>query len=317
MKKFKKLLIPFTAVTMALTLTACSTSSNSSSTSSSETAMVKLATKNGEVEVPKNPKKVAAFDIAALDMIQRYDIKVEGLITPKITAKYVENLVKGKDSAGSLKEPNYEALSTFKPDVIFAAGRQEAALEELNKVGKVAYFVTDNKDFFNSMMKDNMEMAKVFGVEDKVKEDKVKFEAKIKEISEKAKASNKTALIVMTNEGKITAFGQNSRFGFIHTLFGFKPADENIEDSKHGQEINYEYISKLNPDVIFYVDRNSVVQSKTNANATTTLDNELVKATNAGKNNALYEIEAQYAYLAPNGLTSFEKMIEEIAKAVM
>lgn len=66
----------------------------------------------------------------------------------------------------------------------------------------------------------------------------------------------------MTNEGKITAFGPKSRFGFVHNLLGFEAADANIRASTHGAEINYEYISKVNPDIIFYVDRNSVVKVK-------------------------------------------------------
>lgn len=317
MKKMKKILVPLTALVVATTLTACQTTSNNSSSSSTQEAKtVKITTTKGEVEVTKNPKNVASFDLAVLDLIQRYDVKVENLATPKVNAPFVANVTKGKDTIGSLQEPNYEAISTFKPDIIFTAGRQEKNLEEIQKVGKVAHFVSKADNLFESLIKDNTEIAKVFGVEDKVAADKAKFETKIKEISELAKKSGKKALIVMTNEGKITAFGPKSRFGFVHTLFGLSAADENIEVSNHGAEINYEYISKVNPDIIFFVDRNTVVQSKTNSNAKTTLDNELVKATNAGKAGAIYELEAQYAYLAPNALTSFEKMMEVVEKAV-
>nr|WP_252344722.1 ABC transporter substrate-binding protein [Gemella sp. zg-1178] len=273
-------------------------------------------TSNGEVEVAKNPKNVAVFDVAVLDFIQRYNIKIENLATAKISVPYLDDVIKGKDTLGSLKDPNYEATSTVKADIIFTAGRQKEFLEELKKLGTVAYFEAQSENAFETMFKHNGEFAKIFGVEDKVAADKVKFEKKIKEVSEKAKASGKKALIIMTNEGKITAFGPKSRFGFVHNLLGFEAADANIEASTHGAEINYEYISKVNPDIIFYVDRNTVVKSKTNANAKTTLDNELVKATTAGKNGAIYELEAQYAYLAPDGLTSFERMIEIVEKAV-
>lgn len=313
--KFKKILMPLVAASLSLTLTACSTTS-SNTTTTTDAAKIKVSTSKGEIEVVKSPKNVAVFDVAVLDLIQRYDVKVDKLSTPTMSVNYLKDLIKDKQTLGSMKEPNYEELSKLKPEVIFTAGRQADVLEELKKLGTVAHYVTDTKDFFNSVMKDNVEIAKIFGVEDKVQADKAKFEAKIKEISEKAKASGKKVLIVMTNEGKITAFGPNSRFGFIHSLFGFAAADENIQESSHGNEINYEYISKINPDIIFYVDRNSVVKSKTDANAKTTLDNELVKATKAGQNNAIYELEAQYVYLAPNGLTSFERTMEVLEKAV-
>ena len=316
MKKFKKILTPLVAVTLGLTLTACSTTSTQTSSSTTESAKVKIKTSNGEIEVTKNPKNVAVFDIAVLDLIQRYNVKIDNLVTPTISAKYVSELVKDKQTAGSLKEPNYEVLSQAKLDVIFTNNRQNDLLGELGKIAPTAHFVQDHKNFFESMINFNTEVGKVFGVEDKVAADKAKFEAKIKEISEKAKASGKKVLILMTNEGKITAFGEGSRFGFIHTLFGFEAADKNIEVSQHGNEVNYEYISKVNPDIIFYVDRNSVVKSKTDATALKTLDNELVKATTAGQNNAIYELEAQYAYLAANGLTAFEKNMEVVEKAI-
>lgn len=315
--KLKNFLIPLTAVAMAMTLTACAEKTNDvkNSTQEQSSSTIKLNTKRGELDVVKSPKTVVSFDVAVIDMIQRYNIKVENLVTPKITAKYLEKTVSGKDKAGSFKEPNYEYLSTVKPDVIFANQRQKDLVAELDKVGKTALFINDNKKYFESMMDFNMQIGKVFGVEQKVKEDKEKFEKIIKEISGKAKNNGKKALVIMTNEGKITAFGSNSRFGYIHTLYGFKPVDENIQESTHGNEINYEYISKMNPDIIFYVDRNTVVKSKTNSTASATLDNELIKNTNAGKAGAIYEIEAQYAYLVGNGLTAFEKISEVLAKA--
>lgn len=42
-----------------------------------------------------------------------------------MTVPYLEDVIKGKDTLGSLKEPNYEAVSTLKPEVIFTAGRQK------------------------------------------------------------------------------------------------------------------------------------------------------------------------------------------------
>ncbi len=38
-----------------------------------------------------------------------------------------------------------------------------------------------------------------------------------------------------------------SRFGFVHDLFGFKQADDQIEASTHGQSVSYEYILEKNP----------------------------------------------------------------------
>ncbi|MEW8986910.1 MAG: ABC transporter substrate-binding protein, partial [Bacillus sp. (in: firmicutes)] len=62
----------------------------------------------------------------------------------------------------------------------------------------------------------------------------------------------------------------------------FKAVDENLEVSQHGQSITFEYILEKNPDVIFVIDRSAAVGGEVGAKET--IENELVKKTNAYKN---------------------------------
>ena len=71
----------------------------------------------------------------------------------------------------------------------------------------------------------------------------------------KATATGKKALIILANEGKISAYGPGSRFGILHDVFGFGAVDPNIEVSTHGKDISNEYIVEMNPDYLFVVDR--------------------------------------------------------------
>ena len=47
--------------------------------------------------------------------------------------------------------------------------------------------------------------------------------------------------------GSVPAQDKGSRFGWVFTDLGLKSADEAIEASTHGQEVNFEYISEKNP----------------------------------------------------------------------
>ena len=47
----------------------------------------------------------------------------------------------------------------------------------------------------------------------------------------------------------------------ILKLGGYYQADENIDDSTHGQEVTFEYLHETNPGHIFVVDRNSITGS--------------------------------------------------------
>ena len=79
--------------------------------------------------------------------------------------------------------------------------------------------------------------------------------------------------------------------------------------STHGQSVNYEYIAKINPDILYVVDRTQIVGGTTTTN--TTLDNDLVKQTKAYQNQQIISLTPDYWYLSSGGLLSVSEMIKE------
>ena len=96
----------------------------------------------------------------------------------------------------------------------------------------------------------------------------------------------KKRLIILASEGKVSAYGPNSRFGLIHDVLGYKAVDDKIEVSTHGQNITFEYIVEKNPDVLFVIDRDAAIGN--GASAKDSVENDLVKKTDAYKNNKIY-----------------------------
>ena len=66
--------------------------------------------------------------------------------------------------------------------------------------------------------------------------------------------------------------------------------------SPHGQNINNEYITSKNPDIILAMDRGQVVSGKSSAKQT--LSNDVIKDVNAVKNGNVYELDLNYGTLA-------------------
>lgn len=80
----------------------------------------------------------------------------------------------------------------------------------------------------------------------------------------------------------------------------------------HGQQVTYEYIAMLNPDIIFAVDRSVAIgRSAKNLNV---LNNVLVNKTKAAKNGAIILLDPQVWYLS-GGIISLNKMISEVEAA--
>ncbi|MFJ8518421.1 siderophore ABC transporter substrate-binding protein [Lysinibacillus xylanilyticus] len=277
------------------------------------------AIKNGEetfkeVTLDKMPEKVVVFDYGFLDTLDALDVKVAGVpqkSVPKYLSKY-----SGKDyvNVGALKEPDFEAISSMNPDVIFISGRQAAAYDELSKIAPTVFVGVDNTNFVESF-KETTELAgKIFGKEKEAADAFAAYEAKVEEVKAKTTSAKEKALIVLGSEGSLSAYGPGSRFGVIHDVYGVKPADDKIEVSTHGANASFEYVRDTNPDILFVVDRDAAVTPEGESGTKAAIENEIVGATNAAKNNKIVYLDPQVWYLSGGGLTSETQKVEDVLK---
>src|SRR5699024_11564114 len=103
---------------------------------------------------------------------------------------------------------------------------------------------------------------------------------KMNQVKKKVEKKEDEALIIMANEGKISAYGPGSRYGgLIHNVAGYKAADENIEEARYGQNINFEYVVKKNPDIVFVVDRSAELDTD-DTSTKEAMEDKLFKNTN-------------------------------------
>ncbi|WP_421617357.1 siderophore ABC transporter substrate-binding protein [Brevibacillus sp. TJ4] len=270
----------------------------------------------GEATVKKNPQTVVVFDFGVLDSLDKLGIEVTGVAQaniPPYLSKFEDSKYK---NIGSLKEPDFEGINAMKPDVIFISGRQQEAYEELNKIAPTIFLGVDTSNYMESFKENMNVLGKVFGKEAEVEAELAKIDDSIKQLQEKtAAAQDKTALIILANEGKISAYGSGSRFGILHDVFGFKPVDESIEVTTHGQSISFEYIVEKDPDYLFVVDR-SVINADGGSAAKQLLDNDLMKNTKAYKNDNIVYLDSNYWYLSGGGLVSTSNMASEVLENV-
>ncbi|MGG1615261.1 siderophore ABC transporter substrate-binding protein [Paenibacillus sp. NRS-1782] len=292
--------------------------SSSAATTESKTIEVKHALDENPVQVKVNPKNVVVFDFGALDTLDKLGVDVAAVAQqdlPTYLSKYKDSKYA---SAGTLFEPDYEKISDLSPELIIIGGRQADAYKELSKIAPTISLAVDTKDFVNSFKKNVETLGKIFAKEDAAKQELATIDSSIKAVHDKAVASKAKGLIVLTNEGSLSAYGEQSRFGIIHDAFGVTPVDPDIKVSTHGQKVSFEYVQQKNPDYIFVVDRGAVVveEGKEQVTGKQTIENELVKKTNAFKNGHIVYLDPNYWYLSGNGLESVSEMIKEIDAAL-
>lgn len=266
-----------------------------------------------KVEVATNPEKVVIFDNSALDTMDQLGVgdRVVGAATdnlPSFLAAY-----KKVESAGGIKEPDLEKINAMQPDLILISGRQKDFKEQLAKIAPTLYLSTDNTDTWHSIQSQIQSIGAIFGKEAAAQTAIDTLQTKIDSIAKQASASQEKALVLLVNEGSLSAYGAGSRFSIVHDTFGFAQADEQIEASTHGQSVSYEYVLEKNPDVIFVIDRTQAIGGDDSKN--NVAENELVKETTAGKNGKVILLDPAVWYLAGSGIESVDIMADNVAKA--
>lgn len=270
----------------------------------------------GETKVPANPKKVVVFDFGVLDSMDKLGIEVTAVPQANIPP-YLSKYNDAKyENVGSLKEPDFEKIHKLKPDLIIISGRQRDAYKELNEIAPTVYMGVDTAKYMDSFKENMNKLGQIFGKEAEVKKELEEIDKQIAALNEKVKANGKNALIILANEGKISAYGPGSRFGILHDVLGFTAVDPGIEVSTHGKDISNEYIVEKNPDYLFVVDRGAVVTTGENKPAKQTVENELVKTTNAYKDGNIVYLDANYWYLSGGGFVSVSEMVKEVEEGV-
>ncbi|GAA4708239.1 siderophore ABC transporter substrate-binding protein [Brevibacillus fulvus] len=325
MKK-KLLSILFTGL-LAVFTAACGTNSAAPAPAANATAATAAAQPGeeeltikhqlGETKVKKNPQKVVVFDFGVLDSLDKLGVEVTGVPQNNIPAY----LSKYKDSkyanVGGLKEPDFEKINEIGPDLIIISGRQQDSYEEFSKIAPTLYMAVDTSKYMESFTDNMKTLGQIFGKEAAVDEALAQLNDTIKSVHEKVTATGKNALIILANEGKVSAYGAGSRFGIIHDLLGFVPVDPNIEASTHGQSISFEYIAEKDPDYLFVIDRGAVVTTGNSSSpAKQVIENDLVKQTKAYKDGHIVYLDPNYWYLSGGGLLSVQAMIDEVANSV-
>ncbi|MBS4197296.1 siderophore ABC transporter substrate-binding protein [Lederbergia citri] len=267
-----------------------------------------------ETKVKKNPEKVVVFDFGSLDTLDKLGIEPIALPKaniPKYLAKYEDEKY---ENVGSLKEPDFEKIHSLKPDLIIISGRQMELYDEFKAIAPTIFLGVDTEKYMESFESNARTIGKIFDKEDEVNKELSAIEDSIKALNEKASSLDGKSLVVLANEGKVSAYGPKSRFGIIHDVFGFAPVDDTIEVSTHGQSISFEYIVEKNPDYLFVVDRGAAVDGESSGKQI--VENDMVEKTNAFKNDHIIYLDPDYWYLSGGGLESVSSMVKEVEGAI-
>ena len=273
-----------------------------------------------ELEVPYDPQRIAILDMASLDILDALGVGGRVVGTADTSLEYLQNYINDDiSSLGTIKEADLEAVMACEPDVIFIGGRLASSYDALSEIAPVVYLATDTElGVVESVRRNAMTIASMFGLEDKVDELMAGFNSRIAALAEFS--AGKTAIIGLVTSGSFNVLGNDRRCSMIGREIGFENigAAADIDTSTHGNEASFEFIVEKDPDYIFVMDRDAAIGTDGAQLAQEIMENELVMGTDAYKNGHLvYLAHPAVWYTAEGGITALDLMLKDLESSLL
>lgn len=270
---------------------------------------VTVETYSGPAEVPAAPATTIVYDMAALDTLDA--LGVGGLSSIRDT--YLPYLEAYEGDAGTLFEPDFEAVHAAAPGLVILGGRSMNHLERMQRIAPAIDMTIWGTDPVEMGLARLDAYAAIYGKAEEAAALRARVETALAEAAAAVEGKG-DALIVMTNGPKISAYGGGSRFGWLHEAIGLPQAVAGLEDSVHGQAVSFEFIRETDPDWLLVVDRVAAIGGE-GANARATLDNPLVRDTRAWQAGRVVYLDAGPIYIAGGGIRSTLGLLEAVRAA--
>src|SRR5690606_29070235 len=123
-----------------------------------------------------------------------------------------------------------------------------AAFETAKDILPTIDLSIDNADIVAGVKDKMTKLGDVFGLEDKAAELNAALDAKVAEVAAAAEGKG-TALVLVTNAGKLGVYGPDSRVSWIYNNVGMPSALAEVADGDHGGDaVSFEFVLEVNPD---------------------------------------------------------------------
>ena len=278
-----------------------------------EAGSVSFDTAAGPMTLESVPERIVVLDVSAIDTVVALGVMPVGVVAP-LYVDYLPEVAAQAAPVGSFFEPDMEAIAALAPDLIVVGPRSATMAEALGRIAPVAD-MSVGTDAFGDGKARLMAFGAMLDRQGAAQELSDALDKKLARVRAAAEARGGTALILMTNGPKLSVFGPDSRFGWLHTEVGFAPAVADISDSRHGEAVSFEYVAQADPDTLIVVDRGRAVGEGAEA-AQATLDTPLIAGISAARAGQIVFLSPAELYISTGGVQSLSRTLDELAAAL-
>jgi len=272
----------------------------------------------GETVIDSLPHRVVALDMNEVDFLDQLDVPIAGMpkdFIPDFLLKYKGD--PAVEDTGAIVQPNLERVYAAKPDLILMTSLQAKNYKELTEIAPTIHFDVNYRDsevnHIEVIKNHLLSLGKIFNKMALAEQKVAGLDEKVAEVQRITQGRPEKALILLHNNGSFRSFGVKSRYGFVFSSFGVKPASPIVEAGLHGQPISSEFIQQANPDIIYIVDRTAVMEGRPVMDAET-LSNPLIRQTVAWQKGRVIFVDAPAWYVMAASPTSLSLIVDDVIK---
>lgn len=270
------------------------------------------------VEVPRDPRRIAVLDMAALDILDGLGMGGRVVGVADVSIDYLAHYADGSlPSLGTIKEPDLEAVMACEPDVIYIGGRLATYYDQLSAIAPCVQLSVDaERGVVESTVANATDVARLFGLEDEVALRVAALESRIGALREAAES--KTALVSLFTSGSVSVLGNDARCSLIGREVGFGNLADSEVTSTHGNEISFETLVAMDPDYVFVLNRDAAIGADGAELAREVMENDLTRSTRAYREGRfVYLSSPKVWYTAEGGLTALDTMVADLEAALL
>jgi iron complex transport system substrate-binding protein len=281
-------------------------------------AAITIRHKLGTTVIPRPPQRVAALEMNEVDFLDQLGVPVAGMVkdyVPHFLARYKDDA--NVRDLGAIVQPNLERVHALRSDLILITPLQANHYQELAEIAPTLHF---DVDFRNSqhrhievVREHLLTLGRIFGKEALAQQKAAQLDAQVRQARRVTEGRAERALIVLHNNGAFSAFGQQSRYGFVFSALGVQPASAAVESSLHGQPVSSEFIQQADPDILYVVDRTAVMERRPVMTAQQ-LANPLLRQTKAWKSGRVVFADADAWYITGASPASLQRLIDDVVR---
>lgn len=265
----------------------------------------------GETTISGVPAKVLTQDWAVFDNLEALGVAVAGVPSSNAPSYLADKIPADALQIGSLFEPDFEGIAAAEADIYFVAARSAAAFETSKDIVPTVDLSVLNTAFISGIEHNITLLGEIFDLQDKAGELNAALDAKVAEVTAAAEGKG-TALVLVTNAGKLGVYGPDSRVAWVYNEIGMPSALDSVKDGDHGGDaVSFEFLLEVNPDWVFVVDRDAGTGENAGA-AAALLDNELFNQTNAAQNGHIVYLDPQASYISMHGYQGVMLLLDQV-----